>query len=230
LADVDEGVEGLSGIGTDRLDTSGPSPGVRRPANDLVVISGPSAVGKDAVVARLRERGSKFHLVLTTTTRQPRPDEIDGRDYQFVSTTTYDAMLAAGEFIEAAELYGNHYGIRRTAIDFALAADQDVILRIGPTGLKEIRRLYPFVISIFLSPTTIAELAARMDDRQAQGPTEKKRRLAAAVSELKLAREFDYVVFNPHDSINVAVNSVEAILLAEKCRADRSLPFLPGGA
>jgi guanylate kinase len=190
------------------------------PGADLALISGPSAVGKDAVLTRLRERGMVFDIVVTVTTRRPRPGERNGEDYVFVSHKEFLQMIVRDEFIEHSEVYDKLYGIPRSSIDSALASGHDTILRIGPTGLPVFRSLYPQSIAIFLAPGSMSELRARINQRPTANESEVDTRLSMATTELELARHFDYIVINREHRLDEAVESVRAILRAQKCRVD----------
>lgn len=193
-----------------------------RPYPLLVVISGPSGVGKDATVRRMQQRGLPFHFVVTVTTRPMRLGEVTGVDYHFMSREQYQAMLTNGELLEDAEVYGNFYGIPRRAVEEALAAGKDVILRIDPRdGARTIRRVAPEAVTIFLAPTSLEELLARLRERKTETEAEFERRKAIALEEMEALPEFDYVVANRHEKLDSTVNTIQAIIAAEKCRPNR---------
>jgi guanylate kinase len=186
----------------------------------LVVLSGPSGVGKDSVIQRLKERGCPFHLAVTVTTRPRRPGEVEGRDYRFVSDLEYDAMLEGGELLEHATVYGHRYGVPRAPIREALAQGRDVILRIDVQGAATIRRAVPDAILIFLMPASLHELEERLRRRGANGGRDLKVRQGGALGEMGRVEDFDYVVVNPQGSLDEAARKVEAILTAENCRVE----------
>ena len=187
----------------------------------LVVITGPSGVGKDTIIARLREIGPPCVVTVTATTRPKRPNETHGVDYLFVSREEYDRMLAAGEFLEHADVYGHGYGIPRTPVREALAQGSDVLLRIDPQGAATIGRLVPGSIRIFVAPPSMAELEARLRERKTESPEVLGRRLATAHAELARAREFDYLVVNADGRLDETVCQILSIMAAERCRIHR---------
>lgn len=185
----------------------------------LVVVSGPSAVGKDTVLSRMRELGLPLHFVVTVTTRPKREHEVEGRDYYFISDEEYDRLLAAGEFLEHATVYGRHrYGVLKTPIRAALAAGHDVIMRVDPVkGAATIRQLVPDAVFIFLAPPSLQELERRLRERAHEINFEERRRMA--LEEFAQIQHFQYVVIN--DRVDAAVEKILAIITAEKCRVGR---------
>lgn len=184
----------------------------------LVVISGPSGVGKDSILTRMRELQVPFHFVVTATSRPMRPTEQDGRDYHFVTRAGFEALIAENELIEWAEVYGQYKGVPKFEVRRALASGEDVVLRIDVQGAATIRRLAPEAILIFVAPGTPAELRARLDARHTEVPEEIEQRLAVVRHELSTIGEFDYVVINRDDGLDDAVSQICAIVLAEKHR------------
>ncbi len=184
----------------------------------LVVISGPSGVGKDSVLARLREMDYPFHFVVTVNTREKRPDETEGKDYHFVSMGAFAEMIEKGELLEHAVVYGDYKGIPRQQVRAALASGKDVIMRIDVQGAMTIRRLVPEAVLIFVLAADEDELAERLAARKTETPGSLKIRLATAREELKRISEFDYVVVNRTDSLDRAVDDVMSIIRAEHCR------------
>jgi guanylate kinase len=185
----------------------------------LMVISGPSGVGKDSLVQRMKELGCPFSFVVTATDRRPRPGEQDGRDYCFFSTVEFKRMIAEGEMLEHAEVYGQHKGIPRAHVRQALESGQDVMMRLDVQGARTVKSLLPMAITVFLLPESEEELLARLRERRTESAEALQRRLAAAREELDRLPEFDYVVVNRHCSLDSAVEDVMAILRAEHCRA-----------
>ena len=186
----------------------------------LVVISGPSGVGKDAVRKRMQERGCPFHFVVTATDRPQRPGEVHGKDYFFVSTAEFDRMLANGELLEHALVYGQHKGIPKAQVRQALASGQDVIMRVDVQGAATIRRLVPEAVLIFLMPSSEEELIRRLRRRRTEDPVALQTRIAFAREELKWLPEFDYVVVNRESKLDDTVDQIMAIITAEKCRVN----------
>jgi guanylate kinase len=184
----------------------------------LVVISGPSGVGKDSVLNCMRELHFPFHFVVTATSRAIRPGEVDGYDYHFVSVERFEAMIRDDELIEWALVYGQYKGIPKFEVRQAMASGRDVILRINVDGAATVRQLAPEAVFIFLAPGSPAELQQRLSLRQTESQVEMKARLAVATSEMHQVDNFDYVVLNHEGRLDEAVNQIRAIITAEKQR------------
>lgn len=186
----------------------------------LVVISGPSGVGKDATLALMKRREQPFYFVVTATTRPIRPSEVDGVDYHFVSVGDFAEMIEEGELLEYAVVYGDYKGIPKKHVRAALASGSDVVLRIDVQGAATIRKLIPEAVTIFLASETEEELVARLQERKTETPDNLKMRIATARQEMKRISEFDYVVINREDCLERTVDQVISIITAEKCRID----------
>ncbi len=186
----------------------------------LVVISGPSGVGKDATLQRMKERNLSFHFVVTATTRPKRPGEVDGVDYHFVSMGEFADMIEKGELLEYAVVYGDYKGIPKKHVREALASGKDVILRIDVQGAATIRKLIPNAVTIFLTAESEEELIQRLQRRKTESPDALKMRIATARQEMKRIREFKYVVVNREGHLDETVDKVVSIIVAEKCRVD----------
>lgn len=184
----------------------------------LIVISGPAGVGKDAVVQRLKERGYPFHFVVTATDRPPRPGEVHGVHYFFVSTAEFERMIAEDELLEHAWVYGQHKGIPKQQVREALASGQDVVLRLDVQGAATVRRMAPDAVLIFLAAGSDEELEQRLRKRKGDSPEQIRERLATARAEMARLSEFDYVVVNREGELDRAVDDVLAIIRAEHCR------------
>lgn len=191
------------------------------PSPVLVVISGPSGVGKDAVIRRMRERGAPFHFLVTATDRPIRPGEVHGEDYYFYSTEEFERMIAAGEFLEYASVYGQYKGVPKSQARRALDSGIDVVMRVDVQGAATIRRLVPGATLIFLAPPSLEILASRLERRGADSPEQVQERLRAALQEMQHLNEFDYVVINREDDLDGTVEQITAIIEAEKCRIGR---------
>jgi guanylate kinase len=185
----------------------------------LVVLSGPSGVGKDAALRRMKERGLPFHFVVTATDRPPRPGEVPGQDYHFFTTAEFERMLAAGELLEHALVYGQHKGIPKEHVRQALASGLDVVMRLDVQGARTVKGLIPAAVTIFLLCESEAELVARLRERRTESKADLQCRLATALAEMSCIPEFDYVVVNRHSSLDAAVEDVLAIIRAEHCRS-----------
>ncbi len=192
---------------------------VQRPTPPLlVVISGPSGVGKDVTLTHMRERGYPFHYAVTATTRPCRPGEVDGRDYHFKTVTEFEEMLHHGALLESAEVYGNYYGIPKSEVTDYLAQGEDVIVKPDVQGAATIKRQMPQAVSIFLAPPSLAEQADRLRRRKTENPTVLALRLRIAGAEMQALPNFDYVVVNHTGKLDQTVQQIIAILTAEKCR------------
>ncbi len=187
----------------------------------LVVISGPSGVGKDSVLRGLKQLGLPFRFVPTMNTRARRPDEVDGVDYHFVSTEEFVTMVEQGELLEHAVVYGDYKGIPKQPVREALASGLDVILRVDVQGAATIKRLLPQAVFIFLSTGSEAELVQRLSQRRTETPESLRLRIATAREEMARIPEFDYVVVNHADRLDQAVQDVVGIIRAEHCRVQQ---------
>ena len=190
-----------------------------RPAQPLlVVLSGPSGVGKDSILMRMRDIGFPFHFVVTATSRAQRPGERDGYDYHFVSKERFEEMITRGELLEWAEVYGHYKGIPKREVGQALQSGRDVILRIDVQGAATIKRLAPDAVFIFLAPGSFDELHNRLQWRRTESPDQMEQRLAMARREMDALDTFDYVVINREDHLDDAVGQIRNIMSAEKQR------------
>ena len=187
----------------------------------LVIISGPSGAGKDSVVKRMRELNYPFHFVVTTTDRPPRPGESNGLDYHFVSTATFDKMIADDELFEHAVVYGQHKGVRKAPVLRALSSGVDVIMRLDAQGAATVRRLMPEALTIFLVPPSVEVLIDRLRRRGGDSPDQILRRLDSVVEEIGCIKEFDYVVVNREGRLDETVKQIAAIISAERFRTAR---------
>ena len=186
----------------------------------LVVISGPSGVGKDSAIDELKKRDRPWHFAITATTRAPRPGEQDGVDYIFLDEETFLEMRSRGQLLESAQYSGRWYGVPRSQVRDSLEAGRDVFLKIDVQGAETIRQLVPDALFIFLSPGSFEELEGRLTSRQTEDPAETTRRLEIARQELEQADRYDYCVINRDGRLDQAVSKIEAIIAAEKRRAN----------
>ena len=187
----------------------------------LIVLSGPSGVGKDSVIREMKSRGLPLHFVVTATTRPPREEEVEGRDYLFISKEHFAEMIDQGELLEYAVVYSDYKGIPKSQVRQALASGHDVIMRVDVQGAATVRRLCPQALLIFLTTRNEEELETRLNARRTESPEELKLRIATARQEMQRLGEFDYVVVNPDHRLNEAVASILAILEAEHSRVDQ---------
>jgi guanylate kinase len=184
----------------------------------LVVISGPSGVGKDAVLKSLQQRGLPLHFVVTMTSRPPRVGEVDGVDYFFVTREAFEGLIQQNEFIEYAVVYDDYKGIPKSQIRQALDSNQDVILRVDVQGAQTLRRLCPDALLIFLIPTDEKEWFDRLRNRKTETAESLNLRLKTARQELEHLPDFDYVVVNTQDRLEETVDTIAAIIQAEHHR------------
>ncbi|MGA2285506.1 MAG: guanylate kinase [Dehalococcoidia bacterium] len=195
-------------------------------ANDpkpiFLVISGPSGVGKDAVMACLKEALPQAQYVTTVTTRPPRPGERDGVDYRFLTDEEYDRLVAKDGFLERASVYSHRYGVPKGEVQQALARGQDVVVRVDVQGAATIKRLMPEAVLVFLAPESDAELERRLRERATDDGADLRLRRETAAREMAQADAFDHVVVNAEGRLDEAVARIVAIVEAEKGRAGRS--------
>jgi guanylate kinase len=184
----------------------------------LIVISGPSGAGKDTVMQRMKERGLKFHFVTTATTRLRRSNEVDGKDYLFISAEKFAKMIEADEFMEHALVYGDYKGVPKEQVRKALASGRDVVMRLDVQGAETIRRLEPDALLIFITTDSEEELISRLKERSTETPEALAIRVATTRQELKRVDAFDYVIVNHDDQLDHTVDVVQAIIEAEHHR------------
>ena len=185
----------------------------------LLVISGLSGAGKDAVLAGMRKRGYPLEYITTITTRSLRPSERDNVDYHFTSREKFQEMIERDELLEWANVYGNCYGVPREPVKRALEQGRDTIIKVDVQGAGTIKKILPQAVFIFVTPPSIEELVARLKQRRTESPADLALRTETAEEELKQLPLFDYVVFNRQGEIDRAVSDIGAIITAEKCRA-----------
>jgi len=183
----------------------------------LIVLSGPSGVGKDAVLARMKEAGYPLKFITTVTTRTRRANEKNNVDYHFVSNETYKEMIEGNTLLESANVYGNWYGVPREEVEQALNQGQDVMIKVDIQGAATIKRIQPQAVTIFLMPPSMEELIARLKQRQTESRYDLDLRLKTAEEEMKQLPLFDYAVVNRWGEIDRAESDIKSIITAEKC-------------
>jgi guanylate kinase len=188
----------------------------RRPL--LVVLSGPSGAGKDAVLDELGRRGHTFHRVVTCTTRPPRDGERNGVDYYFLTDAEFEALIAAGGFLEHAAVYGRRYGVPRQQVEDKLAEGVDVYVRTDVQGAASIRKLVPDAVLVFIAPASLDELEGRIRARGSDDEEHIARRLKTAAGEMARQGEFEYVIVNEPGRLEATADRLVAILEAERNR------------
>jgi len=182
----------------------------------LVVISGPSGVGKDAVIERMKRLSRLWHFIVTATTRPKRPDERDGVDYAFMTPGAFQALLEADGFLEHAEVYGKWYGVPRAQAEEAMRSGKDVIVKTDVQGARTLRAKEPDALLIFIAPPDLDELERRLRERKSEGTEDVKWRIATARAEMERQVEFDYVVVNHNNRLDETVAEIDRILAKEK--------------
>lgn len=182
----------------------------------LIVLSGPSGVGKSTVLKKAMERNPNLHFSVSATTRAMRPGEVDGVNYFFVTKERFQELLAAGELLEYTQYVDQFYGTPTVPLDEALARGEDILLDIEPEGAMNIRRLRPEAILIFMLAPSFEELERRLTGRGDTAPELVAKRLERARWDYAQANRYDYLVVN--QDVDRAAAELEAILLAEKCR------------
>lgn len=186
----------------------------------LIVISGPSGVGKDSVLQQMKLRGLPIHFVVTATTRPQREGEQHGVDYYFVSRDEFAAMIENDELIEYAIVYGDYKGIPKSQVEEALVSGTDVVMRVDVQGAQTIRKIYPEALLIFLSTSSEDELVRRLKQRKTEAPEDLKLRIATARKEMLKLELFDYYVVNAENRLDEAVDTIIAIIHAEHHRIE----------
>jgi len=187
----------------------------------LFVVSGPSGAGKDTLVDALRARLPRLRYSVSTTTRAPRPGEIEGEHYFFVTREEFERRLGAGGFLEWFEYNGNFYGTPRDFVERTLTQGYDLVMKPEVNGALAIKRAFPDAILIFLAPDKFSHLRVRLLARRTETNEEIARRLEIAHQEFKFVRDFDYIVINEESRSDEAVLDLQAILQAERFRIHR---------
>ncbi len=187
----------------------------------LIVLSGPSGAGKDAVLNEMRNSGCPLTYITTVTTRAKRRKERNAVDYHFVTQAEFQTMVSHQEFMEYANVYGNWYGVPKKPVKAALENGQDVIVKVDIQGATTIKIIAPEAVFIFLTPPSIEEIVDRLTKRRTESDTDLSLRVKTAEQEMEALSRFDYLVLNPRDKIDQAVANISSIIAAEKCRAKR---------
>jgi guanylate kinase len=165
-------------------------------SGSLFIVAAPSGAGKSSLVNALLEKDAGLNLSVSYSTRAPRPGEVDGKNYHFVSRETFLAMRDRGEFLEYAEVHGNLYGTSRPWIEAQMQAGRDIVLEIDCQGAAQVKRIFPAAVAIFILPPSLAELERRLRGRGTDSEAVIAQRMQAANQELSQARGFDYAIIN----------------------------------
>ncbi len=190
-----------------------------RKRGQLYVVSGPSGCGKDTIVQKLLKKRKDIWLSISCTSRSPRPNEKNGKDYFFLTNEEFEKGISNDEFLEYAKFADNYYGTPRKSIEQHLQNGEDVILVIEIMGALQIKELLPDTLFIFILPPSMKELKRRLVNRGTETKEKIDKRFLRAYEEINELNKYNYVVVN--DEVDLAVKKVESILLSEKCRVDR---------
>lgn len=190
----------------------------------LIVLSGPSGVGKGTVCAALRQKTTELIYSVSATTRNPRPGETDGVNYFFKSRQEFERMIQQDELLEWAEYVGNYYGTPSQFVHDTLEAGRDVFLEIEVQGAMKVKQKFPEAVFIFLAPPSLSELEKRITGRGTDDDEVIRKRMTVAVDEIRLMEQYDYVVVN--DQIDCACRRIMSIIEAEHCKRERIVPQL----
>ena len=190
----------------------------RNPKPLFIVLSGPSGVGKDVLLTRMKKLGRPFHYVVTATTRLQRKGEKNGVDYYFLAQEEFQQMVDKGQLLEWAKVYGNYYGVPRDEISKALSKGADVIVKVDVQGAAAIKKILPQAVFIFLRPPSMEELELRLKQRRSESPIDLALRLEKAKDEIKSLPLFDYVITSHQGRLDDIISRIDAIVTAGKCR------------
>jgi guanylate kinase len=188
-------------------------------AGDLFVVVAPSGAGKTSLVNAMLAAERGIRLSVSCTTRAPREGEVDGRDYHFVSREAFERMIAAGDFLEHANVYGNYYGTSRRWIEAELAGEHDVLLEIDWQGAAQVRRHFPRMVGIFILPPSLVELRRRLTARGKDSAESIEKRMASAREEISHVLEFEYIIVN--ETFDVALADLQAVVRASRLSRER---------
>jgi guanylate kinase len=188
-------------------------------SGDLFVVVAPSGAGKTSLVNAMLAGEPAIRLSVSCTTRAPREGEVEGREYRFIGRAAFEAMIAAGDFLEYADVYGNYYGTSRRWIDEELAGDHDVLLEIDWQGAAQVRRLFPAMVGVFVLPPSLAALRQRLTARGKDSREVIERRMASAREEISHVLEFEYIIVN--ERFDVALADLQAVVRAARLSRER---------
>lgn len=185
----------------------------------LIVVSGPSGSGKGTVLSKVFETNKDMFYSVSATTRAPRPGEVHGKHYYFLTREEFEQRIKNGGMLEYASYCGNYYGTPRAAVEEKCNAGFDVVLEIEVQGAMQVKKACPDCVTIFIVPPSAKELEKRLRGRGTESDEVIKKRLETAVSEIEYAKKYDYIVVN--DDVDIAAGKIGSIVAAEKCKASR---------
>lgn len=190
----------------------------------LIVLSGPSGVGKGTVCSMLRKLAPELVYSVSATTRQPRTGETEGVNYFFKSKEQFRSMIERDELLEYAEYVGNYYGTPRSFVNETIHAGKDIILEIEVQGAMKVKERFPEGVFVFLMPPSLGELKNRIVNRGTETDDSIRNRLSVAADEIRLLEHYDYAVVN--DRVELACERIKSIVTAEHCKRERILPYV----
>lgn len=193
---------------------------VSRKSGLLIVVSGPSGSGKGTVLAEVFKKRSNIFYSVSATTREPRPGEINGTHYYFLTKDEFESMINNGGMLEHATYCGNYYGTPKAAVEKKCASGSDVVLEIEVQGAMQVKKVCPDCVTVFIAPPSLDVLEKRLRGRGTEEDTVVKKRLEQAAVELDCAKDYDYIVVN--DTVTEAAHKIDCILTAEKCKTSRN--------
>ncbi|WP_336746161.1 guanylate kinase [Paenibacillus sp. y28] len=193
----------------------------------LLVLSGPSGVGKGTICTALRQKSPHLVYSVSATTRSPRQGEADGVNYFFKSRDQFESMIQNNDLLEWAEYVGNYYGTPRSFVEETLAQGRDIILEIEVQGALKVKQSFPEGVFIFIMPPSLEELRQRIENRGTESLESISQRLSVAREEISLLAHYDYAVVN--DEVSLACERIQAIITAEHCKQERIYPTLLHG-
>lgn len=190
-------------------------------SGNLFIVTAPSGAGKTSLVNALLEKEPHLKKSVSYTTRAPRRGEVDGVDYHFIDESKFMQMLEAADFLESAEVHGARYGTSQRWVEEVLRSGEDILLEIDWQGAAQVRRLFPYMVSIFILPPSVEELENRLHKRGQDAPEVIARRMANAREEISHVSEFDYVIIN--DNFNDALLDLQAVIRARRLKTEKQL-------
>lgn len=185
----------------------------------LLIVSGPAGVGKGTICDELIKNDDDILYSVSSTTRKPRPGEIDGEDYNFIAKDKFEAMIKSNEFLEYAHVHTDYYGTPRSLVEKGISEGKVVMLEIDVQGALQVKEKYEEAVTVFILPPSMEELERRIVDRNTETKEEIIKRMSNAYKEIALVDDYDYFIVN--DNLELAISDLEAILAAEKSKVER---------